>query len=254
MKSVLVVTSVAWILCTGAVGAARTSDPDASVEATRTALSSSSRSEADKTRDTGRRPADVLGFLGIDKGMTVVDLIAAGGYYTEVLSVAVGPTGTVYAQNPSSVLRFRDGANAKALSARLSDDRLSNVVRWDREFADIGLEPGSVDAALTALNFHDLYNRSPDAAARMLSVVRTILKPGGVLGLIDHAGDAGADNARLHRVEERHVIDAATAAGFVVEATSDLLRNDSDDRRKMVFDPAVRGKTDRFLLRLRNPG
>ena len=80
-----------------------------------------------------------------------------------------------------------------------------------------------------------------------------LLKPGGVFGVIDHFGNAGADNAQLHRIEERLVIDAVEAAGFQVEATSDVLRNPSDDRTRGVFDPSVRGKTDRFVLRLRSP-
>ena len=71
--------------------------------------------------------------------------------------------------------------------------------------------------------------------------------------MIDHIGNSEADNATLHRIEERLVIDAVEAAGFRVEATSDVLRNSDDDRTKGVFDPSVRGHTDRFVLRLRSP-
>lgn len=226
---------------------------DAFVEALRLALANPSRADQDKARDAGRKPADVIGFLGITEGMTVMDLMASAGYYTEVLSNAVGATGTVYAQNPAAMLQSRGGAGGKALAARLADNRLANVVRWDQEFGDIGLEPDSIDAAITALNFHDIYNRDPDAAADLLSMVRVILKPGGVFGIVDHAGNPEENNAQLHRIEEQTVIDAVEAAGFVVEATSDLLRNADDDRSKMVFDSNLRGKTDRFLLKLRNP-
>ena len=79
------------------------------------------------------------------------------------------------------------------------------------------------------------------------------LEPGGVLGVIDHAGDPGADNAKLHRIEESLVVASAQAAGFEVEARGDMLRSSSDDRSKNVFAPEVRGRTDRFVLRLRKP-
>ncbi len=119
------------------------------------ALDNPNRPEADKERDAGRKPAEVVVFVGIEPGMTVLDVMASGGWYTEVLSVAVGPDGTVYAQNEPAALARRDGANDKAITARLADDRLTNVQRVDQELTGLELEPGSVDAAITALNFHD---------------------------------------------------------------------------------------------------
>jgi predicted methyltransferase len=83
--------------------------------------------------------------------------------------------------------------------------------------------------------------------------VHRLLKPGGVLGLIDHAGNAEENNEQLHRIEESRVDVAVKAAGFEIEAKSDLLRNADDDRKKTVFDPEIRGKTDRFVMRLRKP-
>jgi predicted methyltransferase len=218
------------------------------------ALAGEGRAAEDRARDAGRKPAEVIAFLAIEPGMRVVDVIAAGGYYTEVLSLAVGPDGRVYAQNPEAVLKFRDGANDKALTARLAGKRLANVERVDRPLGETDIEPGSVDAAITALNFHDIYNgRGSEATAAFLADVLRLLKPGGVFGVIDHAGDAGADNKELHRIEESRVIAAVEAAGFEIDAHSDLLRNPSDDHSKNVFDAEVRGHTDRFLLRLRKP-
>lgn len=217
-------------------------------------LADSDRSEADKARDAGRNPAGVLTFLGIGEGMRVVDVIAAGGWYTEVLALAVGDEGTVYAQNPPAVLKFRDGANDKAMTARLADDRLPNVVRLDAEITDTGIEPGSLDAAITALNLHDVYNRDPAAAVGMLQVVRGLLKPGGVFGVVDHAGAGDADNAQLHRMQKSQAIEAAQAAGFEIGGDSDLLANPADDHTQGVFAQDLRGKTDRFLLKLVNPG
>lgn len=212
------------------------------------------RPEADRARDANRKPQSVLEILGIGEGMRVMDVIAAGGYYTEVLSDAVGKSGKVYAQNPPMVLRFRDGANDKALSARLSDNRLSNVERIDMEIAEARVEPGSLDAAITALNLHDLYNRDPDAAVQMLKNIRRLLKPGGVLGVIDHVGVAGQDNANLHRMEKSKAIEALLEAGFRVESESPLLANPADDHTLQVFAPEIRGNTDRFLLKAVKPG
>jgi predicted methyltransferase len=220
----------------------------------RDALASGDRPDADKTRDAGRKPAKVVAFLGVREGNVVIDLIAAGGYYSEVLATAVGPDGHVYAQNNKFVLEFRDGANEKAISARLADDRLPNVERLDREIADLGIEPDSVDGAITALNFHDIYNgRGPEAAAAFLQAIYVVLKPGGFLGLIDHDGSAGADNDKLHRIEMKRVVELVEASPFKLEAKSNVLRNPNDDHSKNVFDPSVRGVTDRFVLLLRKP-
>jgi predicted methyltransferase len=217
-------------------------------------LAEGDRAEADKKRDASRKPADVVAFLDVEPGLTVVDLIAASGYYTEVLSLAVEGEGTVYAQNPPLVLQFRDGANDKAMTKRLEGNRLPNVQRLDQDLAEVKLAPGTVDFAITALNFHDIYNGSGSADAQaFLGHVLKLLKPGGVLGVIDHLGAAGNDNAKLHRIEEQKVREAAKQAGFEVVESSDLLRNPADDLSTGVFDPAIRGHTDRFLLKLRKP-
>ncbi len=214
----------------------------------------SARSPEDQVRDAGRKPAEVLDWLGIGPGMTVMDLVASGGWYTEVLSLAVGSEGVVYAQNPPMIYNFRDGFYDKALSARLADGRLANVVRLDRDLGEVGLEPDSLDAAITALNFHDIVNNpgGAEAGAGFLAVVKGLLKPGGVLGLIDHVGDPDKDNAALHRLDVEAALPIIEAAGFEM-ASSDLLRNPDDDRSAMVFNPAIRGQTDRVLYKLTKP-
>jgi predicted methyltransferase len=218
-------------------------------------LADASRPQADRARDASRKPVQVLEFLGIEPGMDVLDLMAGGGWYTEVLSRAVGPQGTVVAHNTEAALRFRDGANEKAISERLTGDRLPNVTRLDKNIDQLTPEDGSFDAAITALNFHDVYNGSgPEAAVAMLRKVHAMLKPGGVFGIIDHSGNAGADNTALHRMDKAKVVESAEAAGFVVTGESDILANDADDRSLPVFDDAIRGKTDRFLLKLQKPG
>ena len=240
--------ATAALLCAAAASAA---EAPASLAG---ALAGAGRAAEDQARDAGRKPTEVIAFLGIEPGITVMDLIAAGGYYTEVLSLAVGPEGKVYAQNPEWLLKFRERAMDKAMTARLEGGRLANVERVDRSLTEVDLEPGSLDAAITALNFHDVYNgRGVEAAAEFLGGVHRLLKPGGVLGLIDHAGNAEENNEQLHRIEESRVDVAVKAAGFEIEAKSDLLRNADDDRKKTVFDPEIRGKTDRFVMRLRKP-
>jgi predicted methyltransferase len=217
-------------------------------------LANADRSAEEKARDAGRKPAEVVEFLGITAGVTVIDVIAAGGYYTEVLSVAVGEKGKVYAQNPAAVLKFRDGANDKAMTARLAGERLANVERLDVEMADLAIPNDSLDAAITALNIHDVYNgRGEDVARTLLLGVYAKLKPGGVLGIIDHAGIASQDNKKLHRIERQRVLDTIAKTPFELEAESDLLANEDDDHTKNVFAPNMRGNTDRFLLRLRKP-
>lgn len=230
-------------------------EPMAAVPADlRTLLASDSRAEEDRARDAGRKPADIVEFLGIEPGMSVIDVIAAGGYYTEVLSLAVGPEGRVIAQNPLIILEFRDGANEKAISARLAGNRLPNVSRVNGGFDAVSTADGQFDAAITALNFHDLYNgRSPEDALAAMQAVHGLLKPGAVFGVIDHVGVADADNAALHRIEVSKAIETAEAAGFVVEAQSDLLANALDDHTQAVFAEGIRGNTDRFVLKLRKP-
>jgi predicted methyltransferase len=168
--------------------------------------------------------------------------------------VAVGPEGVVYAHNSEYVLKMRDGANDKAMTSRLAGSRLANVERLDREIAELGLAPASLDVAFTALNFHDVYNgRGPEAAAAFLTAVYRLLEPGGLLGLIDHVGNPGGPNKDLHRVDPAIARAAAVEAGFAIEAESEILRNPKDDHTQNVFVPTLRGHTDRFVLLLRKP-
>ncbi len=87
------------------------------------------------------------------------------------------------------------------------------------------------------------------ACPGLLEVLKGLLKRGGVVGIIDHHGDACADNAALHRIEKASVVEAAAAAGFAIAGDSGLLANPDDDRTRMVLDEAQRGKTDRFPLK-----
>lgn len=217
-------------------------------------LAMADRPAEDKARDADRKPAELMRFFGLQPGMTTVDIIALGGYVTEVLSVAVGPNGKVYAQNPPLALQLRDGMYAKQITERLADDRLKNVVRVDADLpASSQIPPGSVDVAITAMNYHDVRNRNPDDGVKFLKAIYAMLKPGGVLGVTDHVGNDGANNAQLHRIPKHFLLEDAKAAGFVVDGESDILAHPADDHTKVVFDPTLRGKTDQFVVRLRKP-
>jgi len=214
----------------------------------RAALAAPDRPAESKASDEFRKPIETIQFLGIETGHTAIDLIAAAGWFTEVLSAAVGPTGKVYSSNPPFLVQ--------ADAEKALHDRLGNVVAVHGPLAEAGLQ-GSADAAVTAMNLHDLYNGFPGqagseaAAVDFLKAIHAALKPGGVLGVIDHVGVAGQDNPTLHRMLPQQARDALTKAGFTIEAESSLLANPADDHTKGVFDPSLRGRTDQFVFRAR---
>ena len=220
------------------------------------ALSGPDREVTDFVRDSARKPVQVLEFLGIQTGMTVLDLYAAGGYYTFILSKAVGEKGTVYAQNTERGLRFVEDrqniSQGEALNAKIERGDLRNVVQIVKPLKEIGLAGNSVDLIIVAQTLHDYYNPNPERAIQMLQQLRLLLKPGGVLGITDHVGVAGADNTDLHRMEIQQAVELAEQAGFEVEA-SEALRVSTDDHSRSIFDPRLNRSTDRFLLKLTKP-
>lgn len=225
-------------------------------EALRLAISGPDREVSDFARDAARKPVEVLDFLGLKAGMTVLDLYAAGGYYTFILSKAVGSNGVVYAQNTQRGLRFVEDrqniSQGEALNAKIEQGKLSNVTQIIRALPEIGLPENSLDMAIVAQTLHDYYNPNSQRALEMLLQIKALLKPGGILGITDHVGIAGRDNRDLHRMEIQQAIDIAEQAGFVVE-TSDLLRSPMDDHSRSIFDPRLNRNTDRFLLKLQKP-
>ncbi len=210
------------------------------------ALNASERPAEDKARDAARKPVQVLEFVDIGAGMTVLDVAASTGWYTEVLSAAVGGDGQVIAQNTVGRReRSEEAINAKA-------ERLGNVTVLFADFGSLNLD-AEVDAAITALNMHDFQNRGDEAVQLFLSDVIKALKPGGVFAVIDHEGDAGADNKSLHRLDISTAKEALEKAGFIVEAVSDILDNPADDHTLHMRDESLGRNTDRFLIRARKP-
>jgi predicted methyltransferase len=222
-------------------------------EKMRKALSAEGRPAEDKARDAGRKPAEVLSFMGIGEGARVAELMCGRGWYVEVLSRVVGPSGRVFAHNSPFVLRrFAEAP----LSRRLKNPDLANVTRVDAPLDEMTL-PGELDAVLIVLFYHDTYWQDVDRA-RMNAAVFQALKPGGVYGVIDHRAEPGSgarDVQTLHRVDEALVKQEIIAAGFVLDGESDLLANPADTRDYNVFRDVRtdRDNTDRFVLRFRKP-
>ena len=242
------VKQTSWALALCMLGGALSTVANAQNEQVtrmKAALASPDRPQAEKARDEARKPIDTIQFAGIKTGQTVLEVIAVGGWFTEVLSAAVGPTGKVYAQNPM----FFTSRPGFAEAEKAQDDRLKNVTPIHGDLPDASLT-GKADAALTALNLHDIYNSAGEAAAVALCKgVYDDLKPGGTFTVIDHVGIAGQDNAMFHRIQLAQAKEVLTKAGFKIDAESDLLKNPKDDHTKGVRDPSVSGHTDQFLIR-----
>lgn len=209
------------------------------------ALAHPDRDPADAVRDESRKPIQVIDFIGIETGMTVLDVASSSGWYAEVLAAAVGPSGTVVAQNSS---RFADRiAEAQGLKVA----RYPNIQPVVAENTDgFGID-GQADAAWTALNLHDNVNGGEERGMAFLGAIYDSLKPGGVLAVIDHEGTLGMDNATLHRIDVGTAIQFIEAAGFVVEAQAYMLNNPADDHTLHMRE--MERNSDRFVLRARKP-
>jgi len=220
----------------------------------RDAVNAPDRPADDKALDAGRQPEQVLAFFGITPGMKVADLFAGGGYTTELLSQAVGPTGTVYSENGPFPEKFKK--IGETWHARLQKPALKNVVEVDKwvDAPDLfPVTPGTLDAVLINLNYHDLVWLKADRA-KMNASVFAALKSGGIYGIVDHSAKPGTgaqDASTLHRIDENFVIQEVEQAGFKLVGESSALRHPKDDRTWNVF--AHRGETDRFILKFEKP-
>lgn len=224
-------------------------------------LDTPGRSENAHKADAGRKPIEVLDFFGVKPGIRALDIMAGGGYYSELLGQAVGPKGSVVAfinKTPE------DGDSAKLdeawgkLLAREPNVRLQKGMVDNLQFA-----AKSFDFALLHLEYHDFYWTSekyhyphvnPDDA---LKRIYAAMKPGGIVGVVDHVADPNGDTRatvdKLHRIDPAVVKADFLRAGFVLDGESPLLMTGADDHSKLVFDESVRGKTDRFVFRFRKP-
>ena len=221
-------------------------------------LADPARPEADRKDDAARKPAEVLAFAQIRPGETIFEMEGGRGWYSEILSAALGPSGKLIAQYPPE---FNYGD--PAYKARVDAGRLKNATITVTAFDKLQAADGSVDKVLWILGPHELYFTPRGAQPGALGDVKKayaeivrVLKPGGIFVAMDHAADAGAPTSvggTLHRVDPAVVLAEAKAAGLKYIDKSDVLANPSDDRSKMVFTPDIRRHTDQFLFRFRKP-
>jgi predicted methyltransferase len=220
------------------------------------AVDASDRPADDLKLDAARKPKDMLAFFGVAPGMKVLDMFTGGGWYAELEARVAGPTGEVYAQNPPEyIARFGD----KAIVARLANNRLPTVKRWDHSLDALTLPKAYFDGAVANDVFHDFFWLSKDVDG-VIHQIYDSLKPGGFFAIVDHSAPPGTgdsfarDISGQHRIDEALVKQKLLAAGFRLEAENQSLRNPDDDRTKAFFAPEMKGKTtDKFALLFRKP-
>jgi len=207
----------------------------------------------DALTDPSLKAPEVIAFIGLKPGSREADIVA--GRFVRAESAAVGPKGKLYAVVPAEVLKAHPGADTplKALAAAPG----SNIEVLTPPINAMDL-PKGLDAVFIRQNYHDLYDKfmGPADVPAFNKAVYAALKPGGVFVILDHAAAPGApDNVTetLHRIDEARVKADMAKAGFKLDGESKVLANPADDHSKMVFNPAIRGKTDQFLLRFKKP-
>ena len=233
------------------VAVAKPADVKAAVAA------AANRSEENVKLDEGRKPAEVLSFLGLQTGMQAIDMFGGNRYWAEIMAPAVGPKGHVTVWEPTQFYGKESAEKFAAFQAKAGNTHL--IVT---PFEALALPENAYDFMMINLNYHDVYWESakygvvkmdPDA---FLKTVYASMKPGGIVGVIDHVGNPGDTRQtveKFHRIDPAVVKADFEKAGFKLEAESDILKNPADDHSLLVFDPQIRGKTDRFIYKFRKP-
>lgn len=239
--ALLLLASAAVVGCTTVTATDRKADA-ARYDAV---IASPVRTDQDRRMDAGRHPAELLAFAQVQPGWRALDVAAGGGYTAQLVALAVGPTGTLWAQSA------RPGP---ALAKRLADQPQGNFIAVTRPFDDpVPPEATQLDLVTLVLNYHDI-SYLPVDRARMNQRIFAALKPGGRFVVIDHAGRAGTgitEGQTLHRIDEDVVRREVAQAGFVLDAEGAFLRNPADPRTATSNNPPV--PTDKFALRFVKP-
>jgi predicted methyltransferase len=243
-------------IAVGAVAAvlATTAAPPASAQAApdyAAVIAAPDRSAADREADKRRDPLPFLVFAGLRPGMKVLDMGAGGGYSTELVARAVGPTGTVYGQNPGDVF---EGART-ALAARIAaSTAMKNTAQLVRPFDDpVPADVHDLDMITYLFFYHDTTYLSVDRA-QMNRKLFAALKPGGVLVITDHHAKPGSDigvGKSLHRIEESVLRREVEAAGFKLVAEGNFWKNPDDPRDFTTLRPTA--PVDNFELKFQKP-
>jgi predicted methyltransferase len=224
-------------------------------EAVAASVSNPQRPAEDIAADANRKPGEVLSFFDIKPGMTVLDLFSGGGYYTEMLNAVVGENGKVIAHTNEAYIPF----SGEIYQKRYVDGRLAQTETIIAEADDLALEENSLDATILVLTWHDFLFADAESGWQsinedlLLEKLCMAMKPGAVLGLIDHVANPGGDPSQvaktIHRVDPQVVRDAFANSCFTLEAEAEFLRNNDDDHLLAVFDKTIRGQSDRFVFR-----
>jgi predicted methyltransferase len=257
LRHLTLAASVALLAVTAAHAAlppASVAAPPANVAA---AVADSARPAADTQRDPDRKPAAMLEFAGVKPGQSVADLIPGSGYFTRLFSVAVGPTGKVYAvATPKPADAPADAPDRSAAARAIAaDPHYGNVTVNVVRLKEFSLAP-PVDVVWTSQNYHDIHNVKDLNVVEFDKAVFAALKPGGVFIVLDHSAEKGSgfrDTSTLHRIDEEAVRKEVESAGFKFAGESNVLRNKADPRTAPVFDAAIKGHTDQFILKFVKP-
>jgi len=223
----------------------------------KSAIDSASRPAADVKVDSLRKPAELIAFAGLKPGDRLLELIPSRGYFTRLFSLVVGPAGHVDELVTAEEVKASATA-ADPIKAIAADPAFKNV--------SVSVQPVSafkvsqpVDLVWTSQNYHDLHDTAfgPADMAAFDKAVFDALKPGGIFLVVDHAASSGRglkDTQTLHRIDQAAAEAEIEAAGFKLDAQSDVLRNPEDDHTLKIFDAKIRGKTDKFVLKFKKPG
>lgn len=239
------VTLLAGILLAAPLQAAEVPDNIAK------AVASAERPAKDRERDARDKPAELLAFAGVKPGDSVADFFGGGGYWSEILARAVTPGGSVTLINNVGYYGFAK----EDLKERFKDGRLKEVKQRVVETPTMNLGNGQYDLIVIFMSYHDLYWVDETEgwpkidAGSVLTQLHDALKPGGHLLIVDHAAKEGSGSGaaqELHRIDQSFTKKDIASHGFLFEKAFTGYRNTTDDHSKMVFDPSIRGKTDRF--------
>jgi len=208
------------------------------------------RAQQDILRDAQSKGPDIVKLAGVKENMQVLDILGGGGYYSEIISEAVGKGGSVYLHNNKAYMPYVE----KELIARLSDKRLKNVIRWDKEVDDLALKKQNFDAIFFVLGYHDMYHTAEGWSIDKDDFLKQLdesLKTGGKLLVVDHSAVAGSGtkhSQKLHRIDADYVKKELASKGYKLIKESSILANPNDDRMGSPFSKEIRRKTERFVL------
>jgi predicted methyltransferase len=199
--------------------------------------------------------SELISFARIEDRATVIDIFPGDGDWTRLFADAVGPEGRVYAFVPAEVSHFPNDPVGKMRALANEPDR-ANIEAVSADIVTLTEVPQPVDVVWVHLFYHDLHTALMQArggtAVEFNRAVHERLKPGGVYVIVDHAAVAGSgldDTQTLHRIDPATVRHEVEAAGFVFDGESTVLARDEDPHSAKIFDPSIKGETDRFAFR-----